>query len=72
LWDATVDVGSGTVFGSPARVIEQLRFYMSRTRINHWMLWFKVGGLAHSKVLRSIELFTRHVMPVLREAKIQG
>lgn len=68
LWNAGVDAGSGTVFGSPERVIEQLRFYMSRTRINHWMLWFKVGGLEHGKVLRSMELFTRHVMPALREA----
>ncbi len=72
LWDATVDVGSGTVFGSPGRVIEQLRFYMSRTRINHWMLWFKVGGLEHSKVLRSMELFTKHVMPALRETEVRA
>jgi alkanesulfonate monooxygenase SsuD/methylene tetrahydromethanopterin reductase-like flavin-dependent oxidoreductase (luciferase family) len=69
LWNAGVDVGSGTVFGSPERVIEQLRFYMSRTRINHWMLWFKVGGLEHRKVLRSMELFTKHVMPALRSAE---
>jgi alkanesulfonate monooxygenase SsuD/methylene tetrahydromethanopterin reductase-like flavin-dependent oxidoreductase (luciferase family) len=70
LWNAGVDLGSGTVFGSPERVIEQLRFYMSRTRINHWMLWFKVGGLEHGKVLRSMELFTKHVMPALREAEV--
>ena len=63
LWNAGVDVGSETVFGSPERVLEQLRFYMSRTRINHWMLWFKIGGLEHRKVLRSMELFAREVMP---------
>jgi hypothetical protein len=34
------------------------------------MLWFKVGGLEHRKVLRSMELFTRHVMPALREAEV--
>jgi alkanesulfonate monooxygenase SsuD/methylene tetrahydromethanopterin reductase-like flavin-dependent oxidoreductase (luciferase family) len=68
LWNADVDLGSGTVFGSPERVIEQLRFYMSRTRINHLMLWFKVGGLEHRKVLRSMELFAERVMPVLRQA----
>ena len=67
LWNAGVDEGSGTVFGSPERVIEQLRFYQSRTRINHWMLWFKIGGLEHHKVMRSMELFTKHVMPALQE-----
>ena len=67
LWNAGVDVGSGTVFGSPERVIEQLRFYMSRTRINHWMLWFKIGGLEHEKVMKSMDLFAKEVMPVLRK-----
>ena len=66
LWNAGVDVGSGTVFGSPQRVIEQLRFYQSRTTINHWMFWFKVGGLEHSKVMRSMELFMKEVAPALR------
>ena len=45
---------------------------MSRTRINHWMLWFKVGGLEHGNVLRSMELFTKHVMPVLLEAEVRA
>ena len=67
LWDADVGLGSGTVFGSPERVIEQLRFYSSRTRINHWMLWFKIGGLEHEKVMKSMDLFAREVMPALRE-----
>ena len=70
LWDADVGVGSGTVFGSPERVIEQLRFYQSRTKINHWMLWFKIGGLEHHKVLRSMELFTKEVMPALRDVEV--
>ena len=70
LWEADVDVGSGTVFGSPERVLRQLRYYMSRTRINHWMLWFKIGGLEHKKVLRSMDLFTRYVMPALRESEV--
>jgi alkanesulfonate monooxygenase SsuD/methylene tetrahydromethanopterin reductase-like flavin-dependent oxidoreductase (luciferase family) len=71
LWNAGVEAGSGTVFGSPERVIEQLRFCQQRTRINHWMLWFKMGGLEHHKVLRSMELFTRHVMPALQEAAVK-
>ena len=66
-----MDTGSGTVFGSPERVIQQLRYYMSRTRINHWMLWFKIGGLEHQKVLRSMELFVKEVMPALQEAEVK-
>ena len=37
----------------------------------YWMLWFRVGGLEHGKVLRSMELFTKHVMPALREAEVR-
>ncbi len=57
----------GTCFGSPERVIELMKMYMQRTGTNHWMAQMRVGGLEHKKVLRSMELFAKHVMPALRE-----
>jgi hypothetical protein len=56
-----------TVFGSPELLVEQLRYYSIRTRSNHWMLWCKVGGVEHEKVMKSMDLFAREVMPALRE-----
>lgn len=56
----------GTCYGSPQRVIEQMRAYSERVFTNHWMAWMRIGGLEHSKVMRSMELFARHVMPTLK------
>jgi hypothetical protein len=34
------------------------------------MVQMRIGGLEHDKVLRSMELFAREVMPALREAAL--
>jgi alkanesulfonate monooxygenase SsuD/methylene tetrahydromethanopterin reductase-like flavin-dependent oxidoreductase (luciferase family) len=57
----------GTCFGSPERVTELMRLYMRRTGTTHWLAQMRIGGLEHKKVLRSMELFAKHVMPALRE-----
>ncbi|HXH11777.1 MAG TPA: LLM class flavin-dependent oxidoreductase, partial [Alphaproteobacteria bacterium] len=57
----------GTCFGSPERVIQLMKLYMQRTGTTHWMAQMRIGGLEHKKVLRSMELFAKHVMPALRE-----
>jgi alkanesulfonate monooxygenase SsuD/methylene tetrahydromethanopterin reductase-like flavin-dependent oxidoreductase (luciferase family) len=57
----------GTCFGSPERVTELMKRYMQRTGTTHWMTQMRIGGLEHKKVLRSMELFAREVMPALRE-----
>lgn len=36
--------------------------------MNHLALEMRIGGLEHKKVMRSMELFARHVMPEVREA----
>jgi hypothetical protein len=40
--------------------------------MNHLAVEMRIGGLAHKKVLRSMELFAKEVMPALRaeEAKV--
>jgi alkanesulfonate monooxygenase SsuD/methylene tetrahydromethanopterin reductase-like flavin-dependent oxidoreductase (luciferase family) len=60
----------GTCFGSPERVIRLMQRYMERSGTTHWMVQMRIGGLEHDKVLRSMELFAREVMPALREAAL--
>ena len=42
----------GTVFGSPERVVTQMK---------------RIGGPEHKKAMQSVKLFSKHVMPALRE-----
>ena len=58
----------GTVYGSPETVLKKLRAYSDRTFTNHWMAWMRIGEPSHDKVMKSMELFAREVMPALREA----
>ncbi len=57
----------GTVFGSPDRVIEIMKMYMDELGARNFIIQMRVGGLDHDKVMRSMDLFTREVMPALRE-----
>jgi alkanesulfonate monooxygenase SsuD/methylene tetrahydromethanopterin reductase-like flavin-dependent oxidoreductase (luciferase family) len=57
----------GTAFGSPERVIEIMKMYMDKLGARHFIVQMRIGGLEHDKVMRSMDLFTREVMPALRE-----
>lgn len=57
----------GTCFGSPERVTELMIRYMRETGTTSFMTQMRIGGLEHEKVMRSMELFAKHVMPALRE-----
>ncbi len=56
----------GTAFGSPERVINEMNQYQHKLRVNNFILWNRIGGLEHKKILRSMELFAKHVMPAVR------
>ena len=58
----------GSCFGSPERVAAMLKRYLHRTGTNHIALEMRIGGLEHRKVMRSLELFAREVMPEVRAA----
>lgn len=58
----------GSCFGSPERVAAMLKRYLQRTGMNHIALEMRIGGLEHKKVMRSMELFAREVMPEVRAA----
>lgn len=60
----------GVCYGSPERVAERLRVFIQRTGTNHILAHMKIGGLEHAKVMRSMELFAKHVMPTLRKEAV--
>ncbi len=64
----------GTVFGSPERVIEIMKMYMDKLGARNFIIQMRIGGLEHTQVMRSMELFTNEVMPALREeeARLDG
>ena len=61
----------GTCFGSPERVIELMKLYLRKTGATHLMAQMRIGGLEHIKVLRSMELFAKYVIPALRAEERQ-
>jgi alkanesulfonate monooxygenase SsuD/methylene tetrahydromethanopterin reductase-like flavin-dependent oxidoreductase (luciferase family) len=52
--------------GSPETVREQLERQVSLIEARQLGLWFAFGSLPHGKVMRSLELFSREVMPAFR------
>jgi alkanesulfonate monooxygenase SsuD/methylene tetrahydromethanopterin reductase-like flavin-dependent oxidoreductase (luciferase family) len=49
-------------FGSPEDVVEVARRYEA-AGLTHFLAIANFGGLEHAKVLRSMELMARHVLP---------
>jgi len=43
-----------------------MQVYLERAYTNHWMTWMRIGQLPHEKVMRSMELFAKEVMPKLK------
>jgi alkanesulfonate monooxygenase SsuD/methylene tetrahydromethanopterin reductase-like flavin-dependent oxidoreductase (luciferase family) len=63
-FDAVMTEGRG-VAGSPQTVLKFVREQMHRTQANYFVGQFAFGDLSLQEMLRSIELFSRHVMPGL-------
>ncbi len=64
-WDTVVQSGA-VVCGSPDQVAERIAQINELCGITHYLAWTRIGGLAHSKVLRSMELMRDRVMPQVR------
>ena len=64
-WDAIVRSGA-VVCGSPDQVAERIAQIHELCGITHYLAWTRIGGLAHQKVLRSMELMCDKVMPQVR------
>jgi len=64
-WDMVVQSGA-VVCGSPDQVAERIAQIHELCGITHYLAWTRIGGLAHEKVLRSMELMRDKVMPQVR------
>jgi alkanesulfonate monooxygenase SsuD/methylene tetrahydromethanopterin reductase-like flavin-dependent oxidoreductase (luciferase family) len=63
-FDQIRDGGRG-IAGSPRTVTETLRAQLAETGVNYCVGQFAFGDLCEAEVLRTIDLFVRHVMPAL-------
>lgn len=64
-WDAVVQ-GGAVIAGSPDQVVDRIGRITEACGITHFLCWTRIGGLAHQKVMRSMELMASKVMPQLR------
>ncbi|HSF29060.1 MAG TPA: LLM class flavin-dependent oxidoreductase [Candidatus Tectomicrobia bacterium] len=55
------------VIGTPDTCIRQVKRMQDQVGISHFNCSFWFGDLAHDRVLRSMELFAKEVMPAFRE-----
>jgi alkanesulfonate monooxygenase SsuD/methylene tetrahydromethanopterin reductase-like flavin-dependent oxidoreductase (luciferase family) len=65
-FDEVLADGRG-IAGSPATVIASLRNQIAETGANYFVGQFAFGDMTTEETLNSIELFTRKVMPALRD-----
>ena len=59
-WDQVCEV---SLIGSPRTVADKLRFLHEDCGVNYLLLFYHFGRMDHDKVMRSIELFAREVIP---------
>jgi len=66
-FDGHIAKGTG-IAGSPSTVADVLARQIANTRANYLVCQFAFGDLTLRELLRSVDLFTAHVMPACREA----
>jgi len=66
-WEQLIDTGF-VIAGSPDTVARQVNQQMSQIGADHFMGMFHIGNLAHDKVIDSLNLFHKEVMPRLNGA----
>jgi alkanesulfonate monooxygenase SsuD/methylene tetrahydromethanopterin reductase-like flavin-dependent oxidoreductase (luciferase family) len=62
----TLDRDRLVLVGAPDKLIELVGWARDYYGLNYFLLEIGQGGLPHADVLRSLERFARHVMPVFR------
>lgn len=56
----------GVIVGDPDRCIEKIGRLQEAYGITHLLCWTRMGGLDHRKVMQSMELMVRHILPCFR------
>jgi len=60
------------ICGSPEKVAAQIKEMSRQAGANCFLGEFTFGALEHEKVMKSLQLFTDHVMPELRKFDIDA
>lgn len=63
-WDELVKTGY-MIAGNPDSVARQIQNQMKQIGADHFMGMFHIGNLAHEKVIASLDLFKKEIMPRL-------
>ena len=63
-WDELIKSGY-MISGDPDSVARQIQDQMKQIGANHFMGMFHIGNLAHQKVISSLDLFKKEIMPRL-------
>ena len=63
-WEGLVQTGY-MIAGSPDTVARQIDEQMKQVGAEHFMGMFHIGNLAHEKVVNSLNLFKKEIMPRL-------
>lgn len=66
-WEGVEAAGNG-IAGTPATVRRYVLEEAERTGMNYLVSWFAFGDLSVEQVIRSVELFSREVMPAFAPA----
>ncbi len=64
-WDDLVKSGY-MIAGNPDNVARQIQAQMKQVGADHFMGMFHIGNLAHEKVISSLDLFKKEIMPRLK------
>jgi alkanesulfonate monooxygenase SsuD/methylene tetrahydromethanopterin reductase-like flavin-dependent oxidoreductase (luciferase family) len=58
----------GAIAGTPAMVRDYIAREIEATGVNYYVCDFAFGTISHDEAMRSVELFTREVMPAFADA----
>jgi len=64
-WDGLLESGY-VIAGAPDTVARQIKAQMEQVGSDHFMGMFHIGNLPHEKVISSLNLFKKEVMPALQ------
>ena len=64
-WQGLIDSGY-LIAGNPDSVAKQIQSQMKQVGADHFMGMFHIGNLAHEKVVNSLNLFKKEIMPRLQ------
>ncbi|MFB4166271.1 LLM class flavin-dependent oxidoreductase [Alteribacillus sp. JSM 102045] len=56
------------ICGDPETVAEEIQFQQEQIGFGQLMCWMSFGNLSHNKVMNSMELFGKHVMPKFKSS----